>query len=213
MSAPDGAAALHPRPGRRPRPAAPATVTLHGERCLLRPFRPDELDELLAARTAVDRSAFAGPRQHDARPREQLRRRIGSSGRVHDGWLEFAVESGGRLVGDVQARSGRKMLPPGVWELGIELYASASRGKGIGTEAVTLITGHLFSALGAGRVQATTDVANESMRGVLRKLGFAEEGVLRSFMPDGDPDGPRHDYVLAAVTAEEWTAARFGRCG
>ncbi len=34
------------------------------------------------------------------------------------------------------------------------------------------------------------------MRAVLRRLGFAEEGVLRGFMPDAAPDGFRHDYVI-----------------
>ena len=96
------------------------------------------------------------------------------------------------------------MLPPGVWELGVELYDPVWRGRGIGSEAVALLTGYLFSARGAGRIQATTDVENGAMRGLLRALGFAEEGVLQGFMPGGD--SVRHDYVMAAVTAERWTA-------
>ena len=98
------------------------------------------------------------------------------------------------------------MLPPGVWELGIELYGSGNRGKGVGTEAIALITAHLFAKLGAGRVQATTDVANAPMRAVLRRLGFAEEGVLRDFMPSREQGGPRHDYVMVATTAGDWAA-------
>lgn len=188
------------------RPVAPGTTTIRGERCTLRAFRENELDELVAARLADDPDGFAGLREHGAKPREELSRRIANSGRVHDGWLEFAIEAEGRLVGDVQARGGRRMLPPGVWELGIELYGKPSRGRGVGTEATALITGHLFGELGAGRVQAGTDVANAPMRAVLRKLGFAEEGVLRGFMPGREGDPARHDYVLFGVTAAGWQA-------
>lgn len=187
----------------------PETVTLRGRHCLLRAFRTDELDALLAARAASE--GFGATREPAARPREQLRRRIETSGRVHDGWLEFAIELDGQLAGDVQARGGRRMLPPGVWELGIELYGGGNRGKGVGTEAVALITTHLFAALAAGRVQATTAVANAPMCAVLRRLGFAEEGVLRGFMPDAAPDGPRHDYALFGVTRDEWVAGRATR--
>ncbi len=182
----------------------PSDVILRGDRCTLRAFRPDELDALLAARFADDPEAFAGPREHGARPREALRRRIAASGHVHRDFLELGIEAGGTLVGDIQGRSGRRMLPPGVWELGIELYGPAARGQGLGTEATRLFVGHLFAAEGAERVQATTDVTNAAMRRVLSNLGFAEEGVMHGFMPGRDGGGPRHDYVLAAVTREAW---------
>jgi RimJ/RimL family protein N-acetyltransferase len=41
------------------------------------------------------------------------------------------------------------------------------------------------------------------MRGVLRRLGFVEEGVMRGFMPS---DEGRADYVLFGVTKQEWEA-------
>lgn len=184
------------------------TIVLRGERCVLRAFRPDELDALLAARFADDPDAFAGPREHGARPREALRRRIAASGRVHQDHLELAIEADGALAGDIQGRSGRRMLPPGVWELGIELYGAAARGRGLGTEATRLFVSHLFTGQGAERVQATTDVTNAAMRKVLANLGFAEEGVLRGFMPGRDGGGPRHDYVMAAVTRGAWPFPR-----
>ena len=187
----------------------PETVTLRGSHCLLRAFREDELDELIAARAASE--SIVGPRAPGGRLREQLRRRIEGSARVLNGWLEFAIEVDGRLAGDVQARSGRRMLPPGVWELGIELYDTGNRGKGVGGEAVALITEHLFTVEGAGRVQATTDVANAPMRAVLRRLGFTEEGVLRGFMADAAPDGLRHDYVMAGITRADWAAGTAAR--
>ena len=185
------------------------TLTLHGALCLLRAFRSEELDLLVAARTAAE--AFAAVREPGGRLRERLCRRIETSGRVHNGWLEFAIEVDGALVGDVQARRPALALPPGVWELGIELYGTGHRGKGIGREAVALITDHLFTVEGAGRIQASTDVTNAPMRAVLRRLGFAEEGVLRGFMPDSAADGPRHDYIMAGVTRDAWAAGSAAR--
>ena len=102
---------------------------------------------------------------------------------------------GTAVVGTISARATVGFTPPGVCELGIELFDEA-RGKGAGTEAVRLITEWLLEN-DYRRVQATTDLRNAPMRRVLEKLGFEEEGVLRAFMPEGDG---RADYVLYATT-------------
>ena len=110
----------------------------------------------------------------------------------------FAVEADGRLVGDVQGRCLRFAMPPGVWELGIELWDAADRGRGIGRQTIALLSSHLFEREDAIRVQATTDVDNVAMRRVLEHLGFAFEGVLRGFMPAGS--GPPRDYAMYGLT-------------
>ena len=48
----------------------------------------------------------------------------------------------------------------------------------------------------AARVVGSTAEWNVAMRRVFTKLGFAEEGVMRGFMPRAD--GGRDDYVLYA---------------
>ena len=158
-----------------------------GNRVILRPFREDEFDLALAREPSED------PERRQVR-----RRRLELSG-TRTAWeLMFAVETGDRLVGDIQARCSDQAMPPGVWEVGIDLWAQADRGQGIGSEAVTLLTDHLFSREGAHRVQATTDVDNVAMRRSLERCGFAFEGVLRGFMPTGD--GPARDYAMYATT-------------
>ena len=89
-------------------------------------------------------------------------------------------------------------MPPGVWELGIELWDGADRGRGIGRRTIALLSSHLFERERAIRVQATTDVDNAAMRRVLEHLGFAFEGVLRGFMPAGS--GPPRDYAMYGLT-------------
>lgn len=158
-----------------------------GERVILRPFRHEEFDVALAR----------GPSE-DAERREMRRRRLALSG-TRTAWeLMFAVESGGRLIGDIQARCSDQAMPPGVWEVGIDLWGETDRGRGLGSEAVGLLVRHLFAHEGAHRVQATTDLDNMAMRRSLEKCGFSFEGVLRGFMPTAT-GGPR-DYAMYAMT-------------
>lgn len=161
-----------------------------GDRVILRPFRPEEFDIALAREPT-----------EDAARRELRRRRLALSGTRTTWELMFAVEAGGRLVGDIQARSSDQAMPPGVWEVGVDLWDEGDRGQGIGSEAVTLLVSHLFAQEGAHRVQATTDVDNAAMRRSLEKCGFRFEGVLRGFMPVSD--GRPRDYTMYAMTTDD----------
>jgi RimJ/RimL family protein N-acetyltransferase len=169
---------------------------LRGRRVLLRAFRADEFDEVLRRRQTLWTVG-----EHDELALRSVRERLEHSGTLHRGWLDLAIELDGRLVGEIDARHPPHALPPGVFEVGIGLFEDADRGRGAGTEAVELLTSHLFDTLLAERVQASTDVANSPMRAVLAKLGFREEGILRGFMPT--PAG-RADYVMFGVTRADW---------
>ena len=166
----------------------PPPLVLRGERVTLRPFRDDELDLVWRGRGRVP-------------DRERLAERLKRSGRLVDGRLDFGIEAEGRLIGDVGARQPKEAFPPGVYEVGIDLFANRDRGRGYGREAVSLLTAHLFDAGLAERVQGSTDVTNAAMRRVFALLGFREEGVMRGFMP---VRGGRADYVLYAVTRSDW---------
>jgi RimJ/RimL family protein N-acetyltransferase len=137
--------------------------------------------------------------------RHRLRERLRHSGGFYRGSLDLAIDLDGRLIGDVQARQGiGQRLPPGVVELGIQLYEPPQRGKGYGTDAIRVLTDWLFQAEVAERVQASTPKGNAAMRRVLEKLGFTFEGVMRGFMPVGDR---REDFALYAITWNEWRAS------
>jgi RimJ/RimL family protein N-acetyltransferase len=88
-----------------------------------------------------------------------------------------------------------------VFEIGISMFAGA-RGRGLGREAVRLLTDLLVREHDAYRVQASTDLENAAMRTVLERLGYSFEGVLRGFMPT--EDGGRADYAMYAVTRRDW---------
>ncbi len=176
-------------------------VALEGPRVRLRPLAVEEFDLVWR----VSREGVDGFAPEPERSPEVVRDRIRSSGRLVDGRLDLAIEADGRLVGEIDARRPNDPLPEGVYEIGIALFRSADRGRGYGREALTLLLGHLFDDRGAGRVQASTDIGNDAMRGVLESLGFVLEGVMRGFMPVGDE---RRDFALYAMTKSDYDEAR-----
>jgi RimJ/RimL family protein N-acetyltransferase len=173
-------------------------MELRGEGVVLRPFRADEIEPVLESARR-----WLTERKDDAALRAGTRQRIEGSGAMTDRGIDFAIEVDGRLVGDVQAR--RDMLPKGTFELGIALFDESDRGHGYGRTAVALLTRHLFDDEGAHRVQLSTDVTNAAMRGVVERLGFGFEGVLRGFWPE--PDGP-HDYAMYGITKDDYDEVR-----
>jgi RimJ/RimL family protein N-acetyltransferase len=175
------------------------TVRLRSGGVLLRPFRDEEVDVLLRIQDGW--SADDGVHGGEPLGKEQLSERVASSGTWVDGpvGLLLAIEADGRLVGELQARGNRsQLLPPRVFELGIEVYEPADRGKGIGRMALAEIARYLFEDEHANRVQLSTDVDNGAMRGAAEAAGFRFEGVMRGFWPvsEGEP----HDYALYGRT-------------
>ena len=141
-----------------------------------------------------------GPAEH-----AELVERIDRSGEFDGTELLLGIQVDGRLAGEVQARQPRMGLPPGVFELGIDLFDEADRGRGFGRLAMMQLLTRLFEQEGAHRVQLTTDVDNAGMRTLSERLGFGFEGVMRSFMPS--TDGPR-DYAMYAMTKDDFEDVR-----
>ena len=178
------------------------SVRLRGDTVALRPFRDDEVGRLVEVQEAW--SGEDGVHGTGRLTQHQLADRIAASGTWADGrvGLLLAIEADERLVGEIQARGERsQLLPPGVFELGIELYEQADRGKGIGQAALAIITRHLLEEEHANRVQLSTDVDNVAMRRAAERAGFRFEGVMRSFWPvsDGEP----RDYALYGRTRSD----------
>lgn len=169
----------------------------------LRPLKPGDLEALWAARMQSD-EPWADPSDEAHR---KLRDRIANSGRVSHGELLLGIAAGGRLAGEIQARQPDMGLPPGVFEIGIEVFDPTERGTGIGRKALALFVTHLFEEEQAHRVQLTTDVDNVAMRRVAEFLGFGLEGTLRGFMPTKTE--PR-DYLMYGMTRGDFAKARVG---
>ena len=176
---------------------------LRGARVVLRGFRPEEIERARARMTAGPSTILVGD---EAERAARFRHRLERSGARNEWEVLFAIEAEGRLVGDCQARCSEQAMPPGVWEIGLEVWDGGDRGRGLGVEATRLFTSYLFEREGAIRVQVSTDVDNAAMRRLLDSLGFGFEGTLRGFMPSSD-GGPR-DYAMYGMTKQDWETKR-----
>lgn len=113
--------------------------------------------------------------------------------------LEFAITDPADLpVGiisllEVSLRDRRGVI--GIW-LGREFW-----GSGVGDEAEAMLAKIAFEPLRMERLGAWVDVKNQRSRRAFERLGFTNEGVLRSFQRHNDRP---HDLVSYSLLREEW---------
>ena len=167
-------------------------IPVTGPRLVLRPLRPEEIDEQWQAMVTAD-SMGIGQVPDEARFRARLRR----SGQLTGGWIDLAIDLDGAAIGRIQTfvPEGRPR-PAGTFEVGIHLRES-QRGKGYGREAVTLLADWLFRHAGAQAVQASTDPANVAMRTVFDRLGWTLTGTVNDY---------GRQWVMYRMTRREWAA-------
>lgn len=182
------------------------TVRLQGGSVTLRAFHEGEF-EVLWREESRDRGPHEEPWPAEAR--DFLQARLEASGEWRNGTsLLLAVEADGSLVGDVQARRSDEVFPPGLFELGIGLFAGA-RGKGYGTDVLRVLARYLFDEEQAGRVQLGTDAGNAAMCRAAEKAGFTREGVMRGYWP-AKGDTPSRDFALYGVTRADHEDGKTG---
>jgi RimJ/RimL family protein N-acetyltransferase len=124
--------------------------------------------------------------------------------RTRQGWAEgttsnFAVVTGGQAVGSI----GVRWLEPdqGVAEVGYWV-APESRGRGICTRALRLVSRWVFEQDGTERLQLRADELNEPSKRVAENAGFTREGVLRSSRYNPRL-GRRIDFVMYSLLRDE----------
>jgi RimJ/RimL family protein N-acetyltransferase len=173
---------------------APTGISIRGPRLLLRPLTGPEIDDEWQEMIDADPMSIA------FLPDEAgFKARLGRSGRMQDGWLDLAIDLDGECIGRIQTFvPPSRPLPPGVYEVGIGLHASA-RGEGHGREALAIFTDWLFERAAAARVEAPTDPANAAMRAVFERVGWELVERYREF---------DREWVMYAITREGWDSRR-----
>ena len=78
-------------------------------------------------------------------------------------------------------------------------------GRGFAREAVALALDWGFRTLGLHRIEADIDPRNDASRGLLQRLGFVSEGVLRQRFFVGDV---ATDSEIFGLLADDWLARR-----
>jgi RimJ/RimL family protein N-acetyltransferase len=80
------------------------------------------------------------------------------------------------------------------------LLAEEARGRGVATHAVGLLVEWSFRELGMKRVQGLVHPDNPRSAGVLERLGFRREGLLRRYRAG---EAGREDRILLSVLPDE----------
>lgn len=115
--------------------------------------------------------------------------------------MAFAIveKQSGQFIGTTTLNSISWIHRTGV--IGIMIGRKDYWGKGYAFEAWNLLVGYAFARLGLRKINSGAAVANAACVGILKKLGFKEEGILREqyYM-----DGAYCDVVLMGLFRHEY---------
>lgn len=169
------------------------------------PGRAAELYQLVAGpegRPVTDNLLWDGPESTDdiaeyaARGRTAPYERWGRHWWIHDRTGEI-TGSAGAVIGAVGLRM---VVHPGRADLGYWLAQRYWR-RGIMTEALGAVLAHCFEAMRLIKIEAGVFPGNVASARLLEKMGFLEEGYVRSaYLKRGRPV----DSVKYGLTIERW---------
>jgi RimJ/RimL family protein N-acetyltransferase len=174
-------------------------MTLEGERCVLRRWRPRDIGPLVQHANNINVSRYLRDRFPYPYTRKDAKGFLATAtDPAADDW-RLAIDVGGEAVGGIGAIVGsdveRFSAEVGYW-LGEPYW-----GRGIATEALTLFSEHVFERFNLLRLFAVASAANLASARVLEKAGYQQEGVMRSAaVKFGQP----HDQLLYARINTKW---------
>ena len=169
---------------------------LTGDRVLLRPLRPSDVEPLW--RTRLDPITWAQTSEAPYVPETLESARARYAEPAKDSSASFAVEVEGALVGraalfgvDDLARSA---------EIGLTLLAE-HRGRGHGRDVLQVLLCYAFRSRNLRRVHLQSLASNQRALRTYRAVGFVEEGRLREH---AWVEGAYDDVLLLSVLRSEW---------
>jgi RimJ/RimL family protein N-acetyltransferase len=183
--------------------------TLETDRLLLRPFREDDLEPMLAMQSRADvvRWLYFDTRDED-QVRELLRRKIASTEFVDGtGSIDFAVvrKDTGQVVGDVNLALVSDEHRQG--EIGYVFHPD-HHGNGFATEACRLLLDLAFGEFGMHRVIGRLESRNTASAAVLERLGMRREANL---LENEWVKGEWQSETVYAILDREWRAGPASR--
>jgi RimJ/RimL family protein N-acetyltransferase len=173
---------------------------LTGDRVVLRPLRPSDVEPLW--RTRLDPVTWAQTTEAPLVPETLEEAQARYAGPSAAGTAQFAVEVDGVLAGRAGLFGVDELARHG--EVGLTLLPE-HRGQGLGQDVLRVLLGYAFRSRNLRRVRLQSLASNERALGAYRAVGFAEEGRLREH---AWVEGAYEDIVLLAVLRADWAAAQ-----
>lgn len=175
---------------------------LQGQSIRLRPVRESDLDLLFLCLSDLRNRGEYFPIHVHSEPR--LRMQYQDSGFwEEDNGLLLVTNAMATVIGHIEFFKPVAYLD--AYELSYLLYDSAERGKGVMSEAVSLLTQFLFDTRKINRIQLVIHPDNQASRRVAEKNGFVHEGAMRSAWYHR---GRYHDVEVYALLRHEHAAPR-----
>ncbi len=174
----------------------PLPECIQTARCLLRPFRPADADDVHAYRRDLEVVRYL----QVAQPFRRDDADVFVATQVLSDWHErcvWAMKQDGRVVGGVSLRIARGKKRA---EVGYEL-ARWLWGRGLMSEAVSAVIEEAFRQLPIIKITATATAANARSIRLLEKLGMQREALLRQHWVHG---GRVLDEVRYGLLRDEW---------
>ena len=169
---------------------------LTGDRVVLRPLRPSDVEPLW--RTRLDPVTWAQTDEAPLSPETLAQAQARYAAPSTTGAAQFAVDVDEALVGraglftvDDLARTG---------EVGLTLLPE-HRGQRLGQDVLRVLLRYAFRSRNLRRVHLQSLASNERALGAYRAVGFVEEGRLREH---AWVEGEYQDIVLMAVLRADW---------
>jgi RimJ/RimL family protein N-acetyltransferase len=175
-------------------------------RLSLRPFTPDDFDDLYEYQSRPDVTRFLYWDARDkARVREALVRQCDEITLSAEGdWLTFAVvwREARKVVGEV----GLKLISKenGQGEIGF-VFNPDYHGRGLATEAAESMLTLGFDTIGWHRITGSCDARNQSSVRLMERIGMRQEA---RFVHNQIVKGQWTDELVYAVLDHEWRARK-----
>jgi RimJ/RimL family protein N-acetyltransferase len=178
-------------------------MDLQTTRLCVRPVRASDAEVLYEIRQSVSR--FQGRIDRTLEETRAMYAEMESrEPGIEPGWYQYVIQlQAGDVIGDV----GVNFDGPGPHQ--VELGYSVDPGwwgRGVASEALTILLGHLFMQHKVHRAVAITGTDNERSRALLKRLGFRHEGTMIESWWERD-QRRWSDEVYYAVLEHEWVAS------
>ena len=175
---------------------------IRGRAITLRVIRERDLDALLDLENDLTRKGELVP--HRLLAESAFRKQFQDTGFMTEEVGRLLIVDGeDRILGTVGYFRPAHYIDG--YELAYVIFEPIRRGRGIATEAVSLLIDWLFSTKKIARLQAAMMPENAASRRVVEKCGFQREGVLRqaAFI-----QGRSTDLELWSLLRAEWEERR-----
>lgn len=167
---------------------------LEGERVVLRPLRPDDVERI------AEIQAEPGVARWWGEP-DEAELRSKAEGRSHE--KAFTIEADGAIIGSIEYAEEAE---PDFRHAGIDLFLTEpSRGRGLGTDAIRTLAGYLIRERRHHRLTIDPAADNEVAIRAYEKVGFRPVGLMREYWRS--PEGAWHDALLMDLLARELGAS------